>query len=180
VIWQSFRSISLIDAHRMKASAFRFSRSQSFASRRHRLMPCNGTLDNPPLRQHHEFADVRSLDDLDIDLAAHTLQSGLEFRPLITAVRIELEQKRMPTKQRAHQQHAAVAVLDVGGMHNSMQQKSLSIYKDLALLAFDLFARIEARRVNRVPPFSALLTLWLSMMAAVGLLSRPAISRHWT
>ncbi len=28
--------------------------------------------------------------------------------------------------------------------------------------------------------FSALLTLWLSMMAAVGLASRPACSRHWT
>src|SRR5271169_3415958 len=30
------------------------------------------------------------------------------------------------------------------------------------------------------PPFSALLTLWLSMTAAVGLASRPIASRHFT
>jgi hypothetical protein len=31
-----------------------------------------------------------------------------------------------------------------------------------------------------MPPFSALLTLWLSMIAAVGLASREACSRHAT
>jgi hypothetical protein len=48
------------------------------------------------------------------------------------------------------------------------------------LLAFDLLACIKARRVDAAPPFSALLTLWLSMIAAVGLAARPACSRHST
>jgi hypothetical protein len=30
----------------------------------------------------------------------------------------------------------------------------------MAFLAFDLFSRIKAARVDRAPPFSALLTLW--------------------
>jgi hypothetical protein len=48
----------------------------------------------------------------------------------------------------------------------------------MPLLAFDLLARIVAMRVDASPPFSALFTLWLSMMAAVGLASRCACSRH--
>jgi len=40
----------------------------------------------------------------------------------------------------------------------------------LMLLALDLLSRVEPVRIDRGPPFSALFTLWLSMMAAVGLL----------
>ena len=65
-------------------------------------------------------------------------------------------------------------------MHDGVQQQTLGIYKDMALLALDLLAAIVAMRVNREPPFSALLTLWLSIMAAVGLGSRAASSRHFT
>jgi hypothetical protein len=50
----------------------------------------------------------------------------------------------------------------------------------MPLLALNLFARIVAMRVNARPPFSALFTLWLSMMAAVGLASRSSASRHFT
>ena len=123
------------------------------------IEPRDGALDNPALRQHHEFAEVGSLDDLNIDPMADALQSRLELRPLIAAISIELEQKRIEPKQRAHQQHATIAILNVGCMYDGMEQKSFSIYKDMALLALDLFARIEARRINRGPPFSALLTL---------------------
>jgi hypothetical protein len=65
-------------------------------------------------------------------------------------------------------------------MHDSRHQQALRVDKDVALLAPDLLAAIKARRVNRAPPFSALLTLWLSMIAAVGLASRPACSRQRT
>jgi hypothetical protein len=50
----------------------------------------------------------------------------------------------------------------------------------MSLLAFDQFARIEPVRIDAWPPFSALFTLWLSMMQAVGLASRSAFSRHST
>jgi hypothetical protein len=45
----------------------------------------------------------------------------------------------------------------------------------MAFLTFDLLARIVAMQINRIPPFSAPLTLWLSMIAAVGLASRSAM-----
>jgi len=65
-------------------------------------------------------------------------------------------------------------------MHEGMEQKTLRVYKDMALLAFDLLAAVVTMRIDRGPPFSALLTLWLSMIAAVGLASRPTNSRHFT
>src|SRR5258708_26634381 len=48
----------------------------------------------------------------------------------------------------------------------------------MALLALDLLARIVAMRIDAGPPFLALFTLWLSIMAAVGLASRSAFLRH--
>jgi len=48
----------------------------------------------------------------------------------------------------------------------------------MALFALDLFACIITRRVDAGPPFSALFTLWLSMMQAVGLASRVSASRQ--
>ncbi len=65
-------------------------------------------------------------------------------------------------------------------MDDGVQQQALGVYEEVALLSLDLLAGIVARRVDREPPFSALLTLWLSMIAAVGLASRSANSRHFT
>jgi hypothetical protein len=47
----------------------------------------------------------------------------------------------------------------------------------VALLALDFLARIVAGRIDFGPPFSALLTLWLSMMAVVAVGCLPANSR---
>jgi len=63
-------------------------------------------------------------------------------------------------------------------MHDGIHQQALRIDEDVTLFAFDLLAAIKARRINPAPPFSALLTLWLSMMAAAGLASRSARSRQ--
>ena len=75
-------------------------------------------------------------------------------------------------------QRRAVTILDVGGMNRSAQQQTERVYENMALLALDLLARIVAMRINVRPPFSALFTLWLSMIAAVGLAARSSCSRH--
>ena len=72
-----------------------------------------------------------------------------------------------------------VAILDTGGMNRGVQQQAKRVYKNVALLALDLFSRIVPMRIMR-PPFSALFTLWLSMIAAVGLASRSSNSLHST
>ena len=123
---------------------------------------------------------IAPLDDLQIDPPADLLQPPLEFRSLIAAIGIEFEQKWEHSEQRAHQHHTAVAILNIGGMDDGAQQQALRVYQDMALLAVDLLARVVTGWVDRAPPFSALLTLWLSMIAAVGLASRSASSRHST
>jgi hypothetical protein len=65
-------------------------------------------------------------------------------------------------------------------MHDGLHRQALCVDQDVPLLTFDLLAGVVAWRIDRVPPFSAPLTLWLSMIAAVGLASRPAASRHAT
>jgi hypothetical protein len=67
-----------------------------------------------------------------------------------------------------------------GSMHRHAQQQAERIDENVALATRDLLARIEALRVERGLPFCAPLTLWLSMIAVVGLAPRPACSRTAT
>ena len=59
-----------------------------------------------------------------------------------------------------------------------MQQQTQIIDENVALLALDQFTIVKAMRMDASSPFSALFTLWLSMMQAVGLASRSDCSRH--
>ena len=169
----------------MKERALRFKHSQSLASLRQRLSQAMVRSAPDPIRgpspgQHDEaFGLIGAFDDFDVELGDCLLSAALEDIPAVTAVGIELEQKRVEAEERRHHQHTAIAVLDAGMMHEAMQQEALGIDENVPLLALDLLARIVSGRV-RGPPFSALFTLWLSMIAAVGEASRPTASRHST
>lgn len=113
-------------------------------------------------------------------MAHNALQRLLEHRPLVTAVSIEFAQERVQTEQGCYKQHTAIAILQISGMNDSVEQQTLRVYEKMALLALGLLACVITVRINRRPPFSALFTLWLSMIAAVGLASRSACSRHFT
>ena len=102
------------------------------------------------------------------------------MRPLIAAIGEEFAQERIQTEQSRENHNPTVAILNVGGMNHGLKQEAYGIDEDVTLLAFDLLARVVAARVDAAPPFSALLTLWLSMMQAVGLASRSTASRHFT
>jgi hypothetical protein len=123
---------------------------------------------------------MRSFDDFDVDGPNEPPNRILKTGGLVAGVGIELQEKRIQAKQGGHHQDPAIAILNVCGMHQGVQQKALGVYENMALLTLDLLARIIAVRIDPRPPFSALLTLWLSMMAAVGLTSRSANSRHLT
>ena len=102
--------------------------------------PSYGSLDDPAFGQHQELTGIGSLDDLDVDLAEDGRQSFLELRSLVATIGVEFQQEGKRAEYRAHQKHAAIAVLDVGRMDDSVQQKALRIYQDVALLAFDLLS----------------------------------------
>jgi hypothetical protein len=144
------------------------------------VQPSDRALNDPAPGQHHELSGVTAPHGRHVHLAADTLQTLPEFRSLIAAVGIELQQKRIQPEEAGHQQHAAVAVLDIGGMHDGCRQQALCIDKDVPLLACDLLAAVKPPPINRRPPFSAPFTLWLSMIPAVGLAWRSARSRQRT
>src|SRR6185312_13067977 len=131
--------------------------------------------------QHHEpLGGVGSLDDLNVDLREDAGERITKLGPLISAVGIEFHQEREQSKQGCHQHGAAVPILDIGGVYDRLQYQPLCIDQDVPLLALDLLAGVKGVRINAVPPFSALFTLWLSITAAVGLASRFICSRHFT
>jgi len=99
-------------------------------------------------------------------------------RPSIGTVGEQFPEKGKQAEQCRQQREAAVAILNVGGGDEAVQEQALRIDQDMALLALDQLTRVEAVRIDASPPFSALFTLWLSMMQAVGLASRFAFSRH--
>jgi hypothetical protein len=143
--------------------------------------PCEGSLDHPSPGQNLEaLGGAGALDDFGRQTRHGLLLALGEDRSLIAAVSEQLFQERISPEQRLQEQHAAVTILDVGRMNQGVQQQTYRIDENMTLLAFDLLARIIPARVDAAPPFSALLTLWLSMMAAVGLASRPIASRHFT
>lgn len=143
--------------------------------------PSDGTLDNPTLGQHDEALGlIGSLDDLGFDPGEDAGQGAVKDRPLIGVVGEQLSEKGEQAEQRCQEHAAAVAILNVGGGDDAVQEQALRIDQNMAFLALDQLARIEAVAIDVRPPFSALFTLWLSMMQAVGLASRPAFSRHLT
>ena len=143
--------------------------------------PADGSLDNPALRQNDGIPwpdrnGARSR------LAGQALRAP--ERPGTAAgiggVGEQLLEKREPSEQGSQDHQPAIAILHIGRGHQRVQQQSHRIDEEMALLALDQLAGIEPMWIDADPPFSALFTLWLSMMQAVGLASRSACSRHLT
>ena len=78
---------------------------------------------------------------------------------MIGAVGKQLLEEWKLAKQRGEQQQAAIAVLNVGGVDDGVQQQTECIDQNMPLLALDQLAGVEAMRIDAGPPFSALFTL---------------------
>jgi hypothetical protein len=138
--------------------------------------PGEGAFDDPPLGQHDEAVEIGPLDDLQFP------RPGLgdelcHLRPLIAAIGIDAFDEGEGPPGLPEHGGGPIAVLNIGGMDDDAQEEAEGIDEDMALAALDLLARVEARRVDRGPPFTAPLALWASMMATVGLASRPSRAR---
>jgi hypothetical protein len=137
--------------------------------------PGEGSFDGPAFGEDDEAVAVGSLDDFQRPRAGFGDDLG-HFRSLVAAIGVDAFDERKGSAGLAQHSSGTVAVLYVGGMDDDAQEEAEGIDEDVALAAFDLLARVKARGIERRPPFSAPLALWLSMTAAVGLASRPANS----
>ena len=87
------------------------------------------------------------------------LSQAVKDRALIGAVGEQFPEKGKQTEQGRQQRETAVAILNVGGGDDAVQQQALRIDQNMPLLALDQLAGIEAVAVDASPPFSALFTL---------------------
>ncbi len=141
--------------------------------------PGQRALHDPALGQHDEAAEARALDDLK-GPGARLLHHGGHLRSLVAAVSDDPLDEREALAGLSEQGLRAIAILHAGGVHIHVQQQAERVDKDVALAPEDLLARVKPLWIKRAPPFTAPLALCASMIAMVGLASRPAFSRHST
>ena len=92
---------------------------------------------------------------------------------LVTGIREQVLEPGEALADLAADQRQAVTVLEVGRMQDQPQRQAQRVGEQMPLAPVDLLAGVEAARA----PASVVLTLWLSMIAAVGDASRPDCSR---
>ena len=141
--------------------------------------PSDGAFHDPTLWQQDEFVPVAAADDLDLPRAGAG-DGGSHLRPLIACIADDaLDEGEQPARL-TQERFGAVAVLHAGRMHDHREQHADGVGQQVALATDDLLARIVAGWVKRRAPFCAAFAVWLSMIAVVGLASRPACSRTAT
>ena len=122
--------------------------------------PGDGAFDHPtPGLDDEALHPIGSLDDLGLEIGQDAGQGAVKDRALIGAVGEQFPEKGKQTEQGRQQRETAVAILNVGGGDDAVQQQALRIDQNMPLLALDQLAGIEAVAVDGSPPFSALFTL---------------------
>jgi hypothetical protein len=134
--------------------------------------PGKCSLNDPTPRQYLEPLDLLlafyNLEDPTI----HTLHPLNQFT-CVTPIRPNQPQARKLLLDLLKNQPGSISVLDRGFVNHNGQDQSQSIDQDVTCSARYLFPCIIATR----PPFSVVFTLWLSIIAALGLISRPSALR---
>ncbi len=139
--------------------------------------PGEGALDDPTFGENDEAMQLVAFDDLERPGPGLGC-GGRHFRSLIVGVGEDtLDEGKQAARASVEDQPRPVAILHIGRVDGDAQQETERVDKNVPLAALDLLARVIARRVERRPPFCAPLALWASMIATVGLASRPACSR---
>lgn len=88
----------------------------------------------------------------------------------IGCIRPDFLETRKLLSQQINQPPANRAILTIGFRDKGFEYQAFGVYYQVTLAALDLFACIVAPTA----PFSVVLTDWLSMIAALGVGSRPS------
>ena len=134
--------------------------------------PRKCSLYNPATRQHCKANGIiTTLNNLQYPLANRGTPV-YQFAG-ITTVCPNQRQPRKQSSQFFQNQHSSVTVLNIRRMYHHCQHQTQRIYHQMAFSTRYFLSGIIAT----LPPFSAVLTDWLSITAAEGLTCRPASTR---
>jgi len=136
------------------------------------VQPGEGSFHNPPLGQNCESRHVVTAFD---DLQHPPAQVSRPFNQLpgVTSVGPDQFQSRETSPQLFEYQLGSIPILHIGGVNHHRKDQPQRIHHQMAFSALYLLAGVIAPR----PPFSTVLTDWLSMIAAEGVGFRPSWRR---
>jgi len=136
--------------------------------------PRKGSFHHPSARQDHKPMDiVVAFNDFQNPMSEFL--DPLDEFPGISAIRPDQGQSRKPFLQFSQNQPGSISILKVGRMNHHGDYQTDRINDNMAFPSRNLLSGIK----TTVPPFSAVFTDWLSIMAAEGLACRPASMRTW-
>ena len=139
--------------------------------------PSQGALDDPAFGKNDEAMQLVALDDLDRQVPV-CCERRRQLRSLIVGIGEDtFDEGEAAARAAIEDQPSAITILQVSRVDDDVQQEAERVDENVPLATRDLLARVIARRIERRPPFCAPLALWASMIATVGLASRPACSR---
>jgi hypothetical protein len=115
--------------------------------------PGQGAFDDPALGQDDEFVQFVALDDLEHPTTGAGSRSRGAWSLIAGIGEDALDEGEEAAGAPIENQPRPVAVLNIAGMDDDVQQKAERIDKDMALAPGDLLARIKPLRVKRGAPF---------------------------
>ena len=138
--------------------------------------PREGALDDPALGQNDKSMAIAPAHDLRVPRPC-PLNNGLHFRALISGVADQPCEEGEHSTRLSQQGLGAVPILNVGSVHDDAEQETERVGQNVTLSANHLLVCVVAGWIERRAPFCADFAVWLSIIASVGLASRPARSR---
>jgi hypothetical protein len=113
--------------------------------------PGQGAFDDPALGQDDEFVQFVALDDLEHPTTGAGSRSRGAWSLIAGIGEDALDEGEKAAGASIENQSRPVAVLNVGGMDDDVQQEAERIDKDMALAPGDLLARIKPLRDGCAP-----------------------------
>ena len=156
--------------------------NHSFTANRQRLIvfaqpsilsqPRKGPFHYPSPGQYRKaFNALITFDNL--QQPATKIESPVDEFTCVSTISPYQRQTTETAGQFTQNQFCPVTILNISCMYNHSYHQTQRIYHQMAFSAFCLLASVIAS----VPPFDAVLTVWLSIIAALGLGWRPAWTR---
>ena len=139
-----------------------------FAMRSNDTQPRESPFDHPSPRQNHKsLHTVTSFDNQQNPMTK--IRYPINELAGIAAIGPDQRQTTEPTSQFTQNKFRAIAILNISGMNHHGHHQTQRIYHQMVFSTRYLLSRVVAF----IPPFEAVLTDWLSIIAALGQGSLP-------
>ena len=134
--------------------------------------PGQGTLDHPTPRQYLKALHaVTTFDNLQQPITK--FHRPVQKSASISAIGPNQRQPAETILELTQHQSGPVTILNICRVYDNGHYQTQRIYNQMPLSPCYFLASV----ITTIPPFEAVLTVWLSIMAALGLACRPASSR---